>query len=304
MTSLHDLAELVRAPAALTVPGDCLAGAAAAGWPHGRRSALLPVASTCLYWAGMALNDYADREQDAVERPERPIPSGRVSPATALAVATGLTAAGVATAALAGGRRSALVAGALAVTVWAYDLSPKTGPLSVAGMATARGLDVLLGAGGPSSSSASSSVRGWAALAPSLAPSLLLATHTASVTGLSRGEVHGSSSATARRALAATAAVGALAPLTAATGRRRGWPRAAVSLAAAALYARTVGTAQRAAVDSPDAATVRRATGAGIRGMVPLQASLLAAGGAPAGAVALAASQWVATAAMRRIAPT
>jgi len=28
----------------------------------------------------MALNDYADRDLDAVERPERPIPSGRVSP--------------------------------------------------------------------------------------------------------------------------------------------------------------------------------------------------------------------------------
>jgi len=31
MPSLRDLAELVRAPAALSVPGDVLAGAAAAG---------------------------------------------------------------------------------------------------------------------------------------------------------------------------------------------------------------------------------------------------------------------------------
>ncbi|MEK8227549.1 UbiA family prenyltransferase [Oerskovia sp. M15] len=43
----------------------------------------------------MALNDYADRELDAVERPERPLPSGRVSPEQALGVATGLTAAGL-----------------------------------------------------------------------------------------------------------------------------------------------------------------------------------------------------------------
>ena len=35
--------------------------------------------------AGMALNDYADREIDAVERPGRPIPSGRVTPEFALA---------------------------------------------------------------------------------------------------------------------------------------------------------------------------------------------------------------------------
>ena len=34
-TRLADLVELVRAPAALTVPGDVLAGAAAAGWPAG-----------------------------------------------------------------------------------------------------------------------------------------------------------------------------------------------------------------------------------------------------------------------------
>ena len=86
MTTLGDLAELVRAPAALSVPGDSLAGAAAAGWPAGRRTALLPVASVSLYWAGMALNDWADRELDAVERPERPIPSGRVAPRTALAL--------------------------------------------------------------------------------------------------------------------------------------------------------------------------------------------------------------------------
>ncbi len=74
------LVELVRAPAALTVPGDAVAGAAASGWPFGgRRTLALTGASVCIYWAGMALNDYADRHLDAIERPERPIPSGRIS---------------------------------------------------------------------------------------------------------------------------------------------------------------------------------------------------------------------------------
>ena len=146
MTTLRDLAELVRAPAALSVPGDSLAGAAAAGWPAGRRTALLPVASVSLYWAGMALNDWADRELDAVERPERPVPSGRVSPRTALGLATGLTATGVGLAAVAGGVPAAVVASALAGAVWAYDLSAKSGPVSTAVMASTRGLDVLLGA--------------------------------------------------------------------------------------------------------------------------------------------------------------
>ena len=100
------LVELVRLPAALTVPGDTLAGAAAAGRVD-RRAAVLPLASVSLYWAGMALNDWADRDLDAVERPERPIPSGRVRPGTALASPPGSPRPASGIAALAGGRRAA-----------------------------------------------------------------------------------------------------------------------------------------------------------------------------------------------------
>ncbi|MGO1181373.1 MAG: SCO3242 family prenyltransferase, partial [Cellulosimicrobium funkei] len=59
--SLHDHLDLVRAPAVLSVVGDTLAGAAAAGHALTPRRALLPLASACLYAGGMALNDYADR---------------------------------------------------------------------------------------------------------------------------------------------------------------------------------------------------------------------------------------------------
>ncbi|RQW90262.1 4-hydroxybenzoate polyprenyltransferase, partial [Micromonospora globispora] len=68
MSSLADLAELVRAPAALSVPGDVLAGASAAG-ALDRRTPALAGASVLLYWAGMAANDWVDRRLDAVERP-------------------------------------------------------------------------------------------------------------------------------------------------------------------------------------------------------------------------------------------
>jgi 4-hydroxybenzoate polyprenyltransferase len=54
---LTDLALLVRAPAALSVPGDVIAGAAAAGRPLGVRTLGVIGSSVCLYWAGMALND-------------------------------------------------------------------------------------------------------------------------------------------------------------------------------------------------------------------------------------------------------
>jgi hypothetical protein len=298
VTAMRDLIELVRAPAALTVPGDTLAGAASAGWPAGTRSAALPLASTCLYWAGMALNDWADRRTDAVERPERPIPSGRVPARTALAVATGLTATGVAVAAAAGGRGSAATAAVLAAAVWAYDLSPKEGPLSVATMASTRGLDVLLGA----------SAGGLPGLRAAAVPATLVAVHTAGVTALSRGEVHGGSTGVARACVAATALVAGASVLrqvpAAGRGRAGGAFGAAVSLALTGAYAVSVLRAQLAATRTSDAGTVRRATGAGIRGLVPLQGAALAATGHHVAALGLAASAPVGAAAMRRVSAT
>lgn len=278
---LADLAELVRLPAALTVPGDTLAGAAAAG-RLGGRSAALPLASISLYWAGMALNDWADRDLDAVERPERPIPSGRVRPRHALLLAAGLTGAGVGLAGLAGGRRATGTAAALAGVVWAYDTVLKDGPAGPVAMAAARGLDVLLGASAAGRTGAGA------------APAALLAAHTAGVTLLSRGEVHGARPATARLAAGATAATAAAAAL------RGGAP---LPVALAATYGATVGRAQVAAAGSPDAGTVRRATGAGIRGMIPLQAALVART-APVAALALLAAGPVVRAASRVVSPT
>ena len=133
---LADLAQLVRAPAALSVPGDVLAGAAAAGRPLGVRTVGVMASSVCLYWAGMALNDYADATVDAVERPERPVPSGRVPRRTALAVAGALTAGGLALAAASGADAVSLGALPLAGAVWAYDLKLKSTPAGPAAMAS------------------------------------------------------------------------------------------------------------------------------------------------------------------------
>ncbi|GAA4722797.1 UbiA family prenyltransferase [Isoptericola chiayiensis] len=256
----RDLAELVRVPAALTVPGDTLAGAAAAGWPCGRRTAALPVASACLYWAGMALNDWADRDLDADERPERPIPSGRVRPDQALAVAGALTTAGLAAAAVAG-RRPTAIAAVLAGAVWAYDVVAKPTPFGPVVMASTRFLDVLMGGAGHRAA---------------LAPATTVAAHVLAVTLVSRGEVHGTTSDLGRVAVATTAGVGLAA---AASGR--GAPSTLVTgTALAATFAGTVLPAQLDVVRTPDAATARRATGVGLRGLVPLQAALLAGRGA------------------------
>ncbi|MCP3822277.1 UbiA family prenyltransferase [Streptomyces sp. A3M-1-3] len=138
-------AELLRVSALFTVPGDALAGAASLGLRPNRRTALAVGASLCLYTSGMALNDWADREEDAIDRPHRPIPSGRIPPAAALAAAGGLTLAGLALSSRAG-RPTLAVATALAATVWSYDLHLKHTAAGPAAMATARALDLLLGA--------------------------------------------------------------------------------------------------------------------------------------------------------------
>ncbi|WP_375782017.1 UbiA family prenyltransferase [Streptomyces zingiberis] len=135
----------MRVSALFSVPGDGLAGAAAAGYAPNRGTALAVCSSLCLYEAGMALNDWSDRHEDAAERPHRPLPSGRISPAAALGAAAGLTAAGLGLAAAAG-RPALLTATTLAGTVWAYDLRLKHTAAGPAAMAAARGLDLLLGA--------------------------------------------------------------------------------------------------------------------------------------------------------------
>jgi hypothetical protein len=275
-----DLAMLVRLPAALTVPGDVYAGASAAGAASGNRWAM-PAASVCLYWAGMALNDYADRELDRWERPERPIPSGRVRPRQALVAAGGLTAVGLGAAALLGGKSAMRVAAPLAAVVWAYDLHLKHTSLGPVAMAAARGLDVLLGA----------HERPRAALLPATA----MAAHTAGVTALSRGEVYG-----CRPGLAAGVAAGTGLTALAVAGR----PRSPVAAVLAGAYALTVGGAQLTAALQPDAATVRRATGVGIRGMIPLQAALVSRTGALSTAAALLAAGPVAKVASKVVSPT
>ncbi|GGU31516.1 SCO3242 family prenyltransferase [Streptomyces daghestanicus] len=188
--------ELLRLPALFTVPGDALAGAAAAGARPGRRTLLAIGSSLCLYEAGMVLNDWADRAEDAAERPHRPLPSGRVHPAAALTAACALTGAGLALAARAG--RPALgVAVPLAATVWAYDLALKHTPAGPVAMAGARALDLLLGAAG------TGRVR------PALSSAALLGTHTLAVTSVSRRETTGGSALAPLAALATTAALAA-----------------------------------------------------------------------------------------------
>jgi len=188
-------AELLRLPALFTVPGDALTGAAATGVRPNRRTLLAITSSLCLYEAGMALNDWADRTEDALERPHRPLPSGRIKPAAALTAAGALTVTGLALASRAG-RPALAVAAPLAATVWAYDLALKHTPAGPAAMATARALDLLLGA-------AATTGR----IRPAIPSATALGTHTFAVTAVSRHETRGGTPLPALAALTTTAAL-------------------------------------------------------------------------------------------------
>ncbi|MEU8255136.1 SCO3242 family prenyltransferase [Micromonospora inaquosa] len=318
MTTLADLAELVRAPAALSVPGDVIAGAAAAGTLSPRTPALAG-ASVLLYWAGMAANDWADRQLDAEERPERPIPSGRVTPAAAVGLAAGLTAAGVGLAAAVGGRRAAALAVPLAATIWGYDLLAKNTAAGPAVMAACRGLDVLLGASG-------------GRLTRALPAAATVAAHTWTVTALSRREVTGADATLPMRTLAGTALVAASA--VAGPGARRAAARTAVQAGStdrveavggvgvgagrsrsagigamlpavlAGWYAARYGAAQAEVVRDPSAGRVRAAVGAGITGLPALQGALTARGGAGLLGVAVAAAAPLGRRLARKVSPT
>lgn len=293
---LHAWAELLRLPALFTVPGDGLVGAAAVAARPDRRTALAVGCSLCLYEAGMALNDWADRAEDAVERPHRPLPSGRVRPAAALAAACALTAAGLALAARAG-RPALAVAVPLAATVWSYDLVLKHTPAGPGAMAAARGLDLLLGA-----AATAGTVR------PALPSAALLSTHTLAVTAVSRQETRDGTPLAPLAALAATATLTRLLPgdlrrerrdvLVAARrgpsgsrtptpgqSRRSGFVTTALALSYAAATARPYLNAAL----NPSPPLTQRAVGAGIRATIPLQAALAARAGAGATALGTAA---------------
>jgi 4-hydroxybenzoate polyprenyltransferase len=256
-------AELLRVPALLTVPGDAIAGAAAVSARPTPRALLAIGSSLCLYEAGMALNDWADRAEDAAERPHRPLPSGRVRPTAAFTAACAFTAAGLALAGRAG-RPALSVAAPLAATVWAYDLGLKRTWAGPAAMAAARGLDLLLGAAATAGRTR-----------PALAPAVLLGTHTLAVTTVSRGETRGGS---ALPPLAALAATGVLTRLL-----TQG--RTALSGVLAATYLATAARPYLHAGLNPSPPLTQRAVGGGIRATIPLQAALSARSGAPVAAL-------------------
>jgi len=148
---LRDLLGLVRVSSFATPAFDVVSGAAIASAATETpiapiRTGFLAVGSVLLYWTGLIVNDLADLEKDRVERPGRPLPSGRVSIRFARRLAVVLAAGPLAIGAVAGFAVWVCVAATL-VAVLVYDLFAKRWPIPAGvSMGACRGLDLTIGA--------------------------------------------------------------------------------------------------------------------------------------------------------------
>ncbi len=184
---LNALLRLTRPANLVTAIADVLAGMAIAGYfliPDANPApvAWLALSTVGLYGGGVVFNDVFDAELDAIERPERPIPSGVVRKNTAIVLGSVLFAIGIFGAFMVN-QPAGLLAIAITVASLVYDRFGKhnalIGPLN---MGLCRGLNLLLGV---SSIPAQVAPWAWVGLVP--------IAYIAAITMISRGEVHGGS---------------------------------------------------------------------------------------------------------------
>ncbi|AKD58677.1 UbiA-like protein EboC [Spirosoma radiotolerans] len=192
MKNFKALLSLTRPANLVTAVADVLAGMAIAGYFQVFDPAPAPVGWLCLatvglYGGGVVFNDVFDAELDAVERPERPIPSGIVSKSTAALLGALLLVIGIVCSFLVNQTAGFLAIG-ISVASLVYDRFGKhhnwLGPVN---MGLCRGLNLLLGV-----SILPDQVLPWAWVG------IVPIAYIAAITMISRGEVHGGSPTTLR----------------------------------------------------------------------------------------------------------
>ncbi|MCS6977285.1 MAG: UbiA family prenyltransferase [Gemmatales bacterium] len=149
---LRSYAQLLRLPNLFTAWADVFLGWLVVGGESDLLVAVL-AASSCLYSAGMVLNDYFDAEVDARERPHRPIPSGRVPRWFAGCLGGALLLSGIAAAMFLPAHEATIgfpvgpslaVAFALALAIVLYDAVFKATLLGPVLMGSCRFLNIVL----------------------------------------------------------------------------------------------------------------------------------------------------------------
>lgn len=186
MAALKPYLQLTRPANLLTALTDIAAGMAIAGFLIlDIKYVLLLLATLGLYGGGVVLNDVFDAELDAIERPERPIPSGKVPKSAAALMGAVLLLMGVVFA-VSYSQLSGFIAIIIAILVILYDRTAKHstvwGPI-VMGMC--RGGNLLLGV---SVLSVALPEYAWLAIIPIL--------YIGAITLISQDEVHGGKSKT------------------------------------------------------------------------------------------------------------
>lgn len=274
-SSVTAYAQLVRVPNLFTAPPDVILGAAllsAAGLqPRPLSVAGLAVATVLLYAGGTTLNDAFDARVDARERPERPIPSGRISRRSAFALGFGSLFLGVVCAFVATGGPGAVAAGLVAVAIVAYDGLLKGTGAGFLAMGATRGLNVVLG----------TTAGGFVLLELNLATLAVpaaVAVYIAAVTSMAARETEGGNRGAVGVAIGGVvAALAALAWHLASVRPTLLGTVAAVAFAGAFVW--WVGRPLREAYADPVPGTVGPAVGACVLGLVLLDAAFAAAAG-------------------------
>lgn len=277
--SIRSYLRLMRIPNVFTSFANVAAGVfLARGGQIEARDILVITASGCLYCAGMVWNDYCDRHVDAQERPDRPIPAGEVSPNAAAALGGVLFALGLALCAR-HGIGPLIVSVLLSAAILLYDASLKNtwaGPLA---MGSCRTLNVILGlsvvAPGP----------GWYSALP-----ILLGIFTLLITQLSRFEVGGTEASRLRSTLASFVGLSILGAIIVFGGAALREVNAFSWLMATGLVAYVIWRGRTLLHPLWRAATgpsLGRAIGGGILLMPAIDASFVAASGAPLAAAAV-----------------
>jgi UbiA prenyltransferase family protein len=139
---------LVRFPNLFTLPSNILAGYFSSNTYSQieiNTIILVILSSTCLYAAGVIFNDVADRKIDQKERPNRPIPSGKITQRNAMILALLLMAISITVSYLISAV-TLIVVFILISTIMLYDFVLKNSLFGPAVMGATRVLNILLGA--------------------------------------------------------------------------------------------------------------------------------------------------------------
>lgn len=270
----RDWLALARVSNAPTVVSNAIAGAALAGAAGAAGTvALVAVAMVLFYSAGMVANDVLDLEIDRRERPERPLPSGRISVRAAITATAALFAVGEALL-LAIDGRAALAGLALIATIVLYDAWHKGNGLSPVLMGACRALVYVVAA-----LAVAGSVRGvvWGAAA-------LMLVYIVGLTQVAKADGGGIAARWPIVAVLAPAAV---------------WARELPSVAVALLIAAFVAAAAHALWLAVGRHAIGPAVGRLIAGVALLDALAVAAVGGPGGAIVACLAAYGATLALQ-----